>query len=143
MVKFTESDISNLIHQIDLEQTMECILDELIKYLLDRNIVATYGPTINNETEFTDEGKYQYINEEYILVIGSDKFIIQSHSSRSGSYYTDWYYSETEFTVKNANNPIFKYNFAVNGISEKLKDHIISIFEDNNIPYEIKEVKRY
>lgn len=56
----------------------ECILD-------DRGI----NYTIVDAGDWIDDGKYQYRNFDVKI---SDKFYSFSES-RSGSYYTDWYYS--------------------------------------------------
>ena len=47
------------------------------------------------EDDWTDEGKYSYSRAVYKCDQGNHFMV---HSSRSGSYYSDYYYSEPEVT---------------------------------------------
>lgn len=113
------------------DEHVENIIDEIENIEIIKEI----------DSEWSDEGKYSYGDLTFLIKYKKENFVIGVAQNRSGSYFTDYYYSNPELysvlTEKEYNKPkvLTKFTF---------RDSLIEILDDkttqvNNIIYATTE----
>lgn len=79
------------------EHSMDGIMDRVVGSLFSKG----YEVNLHEEEDVTwiDEGKYSYGNATYSVVLDGEKYYIQLGQTRSGSYYSDYYYQDVDYNI--------------------------------------------
>lgn len=80
------------------------------------------------DSSWEDEGKYSYGSMTYFFEYENEKFYVEVGQTRTGSYFTDYYFQDAQLydiqTDEEYNAPKIAYSF-------KFKDNDIIIFDNN------------
>lgn len=127
-IETVKNEISSDADYYDFAEKLACHLE---------NLSYEFSYDTENEGDWQQEGKCQYLEGQVEkFTINGLEFYVDISSSRSGSYHTDWYYSDLdigELVSKEeyfAPKPIF---------SQETKEFVFNFYDDKTVSVSIKE----
>lgn len=101
-------------------------VNNLFDKLLDKEIIEDYEDV---EDSWSDEGKYSYGDIVYKVKMDGQFYYVTMTQSRTGSYYSDYYYNEPDLIDILTEE---EYNVPDDVITVQYKDKFLTIREDKS-----------
>ncbi|AXH72470.1 MAG: hypothetical protein [Caudoviricetes sp.] len=117
-------------------------LYDILYELVNSGVINEYDEDRYDTEDWISSGKYETRDCNILLVTNSGSYILTLFQSRSGSYYSDYYYSYPEFislvTLEEYVKPPIIFSFTYKGQSISI-DKTNVVFLGNNVYSSVEE----